>query len=329
MLVGLGIDSLSEKVYRSMLANPEEGVRDLAARHGTDEEEICRALARLSELSLIRPTDSSDIGYCPVAPRLAMELLLARQQARLAEEQSRVEASRAAAAELIAEYSSVGASTSATDHLAGVDEIRRRLAQLGEAAESEVMTFAPGGAHRAEDLAASREPNADLLRRRIRMRTIYLDSVRNHQPMVEHVTWLHEMGGEVRTVPSLPTRLIIIDRKQAILPTRLSDARSGADLVESEGNVAALCALFDTTWAAATPFGCQPAPDPCGLPRQEAEVLQFLANGLTDEAIAKKFGVSSRTVRRVAAELMDRLGARSRFEAGVRAVQQGLLPAER
>jgi DNA-binding NarL/FixJ family response regulator len=51
-----------------------------------------------------------------------------------------------------------------------------------------------------------------------------------------------------------------------------------------------------------------------------------LAEGHTDEAIAKRLGVSHRTARRIASDLMDRLGARSRFEAGVRAVQQGWLP---
>lgn len=329
MLASLGIDPLAEQVYRSLLANPEEGVRDLAQRHGTGEEEIGQALDQLSALSLIRPTGSPGAGFHPVAPQLAMELLLARQQARLAAEQSRVEASRAAAAELIAEFSALRPLNPSSDHVSGVDAIRERLAEMGRGAESEVMTFAPGGAHSAADLAASREPNGDLLKRRIRMRTIYLDSVRNHQPTVEHVTWLYEMGGEVRTAATLPTRLIIVDRKQALVPAQSSDARSGAVIVQSEGTVAALCALFETVWTGATAFGCKPAPSLGGLPRQESEVLRMLASGLTDEAIAKKLGVSSRTARRISAELMERLGARSRFEAGVRAVQTGLLPAQR
>jgi DNA-binding CsgD family transcriptional regulator len=50
------------------------------------------------------------------------------------------------------------------------------------------------------------------------------------------------------------------------------------------------------------------------------------AEGHTDEAIAKRLGVSHRTARRIASELMERLDARSRFEAGVRALQQGWLP---
>ncbi|MGW2995319.1 helix-turn-helix domain-containing protein, partial [Streptomyces sp. NPDC001193] len=55
---------------------------------------------------------------------------------------------------------------------------------------------------------------------------------------------------------------------------------------------------------------------------------RLLAEGHTDEGIAKRLGVSHRTARRIATVLMERLGARSRFEAGVRAVRCGWLPYE-
>ncbi|MFF7912187.1 hypothetical protein [Streptomyces sp. NPDC007914] len=45
--------------------------------------------------------------------------------------------------------------------------------------------------------------------------------------------------------------------------------------------------------------------------------------------MAKRLGVSPRTARRIAADLMERLEARSRFEAGVHAVQDGWLPSSR
>jgi DNA-binding NarL/FixJ family response regulator len=53
--------------------------------------------------------------------------------------------------------------------------------------------------------------------------------------------------------------------------------------------------------------------------------LKLPAQGLTDEAAAARLGVSHRTARRMMAELMERLGARSRFEAGLRAAQRGWL----
>ncbi|WP_247597705.1 LuxR C-terminal-related transcriptional regulator [Streptomyces sp. RKND-216] len=52
-------------------------------------------------------------------------------------------------------------------------------------------------------------------------------------------------------------------------------------------------------------------------------MLDLLTEGMTDEAVARQLGVSVRTTRRITAELMQRLGARSRFEAGVLAAGRG------
>ncbi|MFB6613075.1 hypothetical protein ACFCV9_02420 [Streptomyces sp. NPDC056367] len=46
---------------------------------------------------------------------------------------------------------------------------------------------------------------------------------------------------------------------------------------------------------------------------------------MTDEAAGKPLGVSLRTVRRQMSALMERLNASSRFEAGLKAAQQGWL----
>ncbi|MGZ3102683.1 LuxR C-terminal-related transcriptional regulator [Streptomyces sp. H72] len=158
--------------------------------------------------------------------------------------------------------------------------------------------------------------------------SVYLDSVRTHRATVEHADWLSSRGAQVRTVPSLPTRMILMDRRTAMIPLSGDDTATGAVVPTGHGTLTALCALFEATWAAAQPLGETVAPDPQGLTGQQSTVVRLLAEGHTDEAIAKRLGVSSRTARRTASELMERLGARSRFEAGVRAVQQGWLPAD-
>ncbi|MFJ5229289.1 LuxR C-terminal-related transcriptional regulator [Kitasatospora sp. NPDC088391] len=54
----------------------------------------------------------------------------------------------------------------------------------------------------------------------------------------------------------------------------------------------------------------------------ERRLLALLAEGLTDAAVARRLSVSVRTERRMVAELMHRLGAHSRFDAGVRAARR-------
>lgn len=331
MLETLGLDTDAERVYRALLAHPREGVVGLAARLGMSQAQLRRRLDQLSTMALIQPSAQEEIGFSAVDPETAMEALLARQSDELAAQQRKVEASRAAAARLIAECSALRPRTVDPDseRLIGVEQIRARLERLADEAREQIMTFAPGGAHTAADLEASRTPNAALLDRGVAMRTVYLDSVRNHQPTLDHVEWLGRRGGEVRTAPTLPIRMVIADRRLAVLPIDTADARAGAVVLEGVGTVAALCALFESTWDAATRLGERPTRDINGMPPQEAETLRLLAQGLTDEAIAKRLGVSPRTARRIAAELMERLEARSRFEAGVHAVQNGWLPPSR
>ncbi|WP_327178515.1 LuxR C-terminal-related transcriptional regulator [Streptomyces sp. NBC_01335] len=324
MLNTLGIDALSESVYRAMLAHPGESISGLAALLGLDEDEVRQALTRLSAMAL---TQGGDGTVRALSPKAAMDLVIARRQSELATAQKSLEESRVAATQLIAEYSGLlpTADDPNFERLTGADAIRERLAELAAEATHEIMTFAPGGAHSEADLAASREPNADLLARGVRIRTVYVDSVRRHAPTLEHVGWLHARGAEVRTVASLPLRMIVIDQNRVVLPTRMSDALEGAIVTHGEGVVATGTALFEAVWAGAAPLGSSPEPSASGLAPQEAEVMRLLARGFTDEAVAKRLGVSARTARRITADLMERLGAPSRFAAGVRAVQRGWL----
>lgn len=327
MLETLGLKAMAEQVYRKMLAHPDKGVDQLAALLDTSPQTVRDGLGQLSELAIIQPAQHEESGFQVLDPEAAMEMLLARQQADLAAQKLRIEASRAAAAQLIAECSGARPRSTDDEHLIGPDVIRERLARLARRAENEIMTFAPGGAHPAADLEASRAPNQELLSRGVRTRTIYLDSVRNHKPTLDHVNWLNQHGAKVRTAVSLPVRMVIFDRRQAVLPVDTGDASTGAVLLTGEGTITALSALFETTWEAATPFGTADVATPEGATAQQAEMLRLLAAGMTDEAIAKRFGISPRTARRIAAELMDLLDARSRFQAGVHSVQQGWLPA--
>ncbi|MFC4374191.1 response regulator transcription factor [Nocardia halotolerans] len=59
------------------------------------------------------------------------------------------------------------------------------------------------------------------------------------------------------------------------------------------------------------------------LGHRERLLIELLMEGCTDAAIARRMCLSERTVRRITARLMASLGARSRFEAGVRAAQAG------
>lgn len=66
---------------------------------------------------------------------------------------------------------------------------------------------------------------------------------------------------------------------------------------------------------------------PALSPRQQ-EVLRYLQEGLTNPEIAKRLGVTERTVKAHCQEVFDRLGARNRTAAVAAAMRLDLLPEE-
>ncbi|MGV9268644.1 helix-turn-helix transcriptional regulator [Kitasatospora sp. NPDC003701] len=110
-----------------------------------------------------------------------------------------------------------------------------------------------------------------------------------------------------------------------IVPIIPEDAREGAGLLPSPGVIAALRALFEQIREQAHPLGGSGRRDPHGLGSQERELLRLLAEGLTDERAGQRLGVSLRTVRRMTADLMVRMDARSRFRAGIQVAALGRL----
>jgi len=83
---------------------------------------------------------------------------------------------------------------------------------------------------------------------------------------------------------------------------------------------------FELVWARSRPFGIEPAVGDNSLDElggQEQEVLALLAAGLANKALSRALHVSGRTVQRHVHTLMRRLGAVTRFQAGVEVGQQG------
>jgi len=82
--------------------------------------------------------------------------------------------------------------------------------------------------------------------------------------------------------------------------------------------------LFERMWAESAPlFGAgQAAGGPTG---RSARVLELMAAGRKDEAIARSLGVGVRTVRRDIAEIMTQLGEQTRAAAIAAAIRRGWL----
>ena len=72
----------------------------------------------------------------------------------------------------------------------------------------------------------------------------------------------------------------------------------------------------------------RPPESPEALTERENEVLQLLAGGLANKEIAANLGIGDQTVKTHVANILAKLGVRSRTQAALFAAQTGLIPAE-
>jgi DNA-binding CsgD family transcriptional regulator len=161
-----------------------------------------------------------------------------------------------------------------------------------------------------------RRADHDNLRRGVRYRVLLPDGVRENPVFALRMGRLAPAGAEVRTVPFVPTEATVVDGVLALLP--------GA-LVRLPSVVGTVVALFEQLWASGAPLTPCEVTNGAGLSPRERELLALLSAGCTDESAAARLGISVRTVRRMMAAIMTRLGARSRFQAGLKAADRGLL----
>lgn len=328
MLGQLGLGPDEETVYRAMLGGRGKGPAGLAEQLGWADGRVLVALDRLAALALVRPSPDGGAGRA-VDPEIGLTSLLMNQEAELLEHQRQISISRVAVHRMLADLRATGGPHTATEvqKLTSPDRIQSRIECLAGTCVTEIAAFVTGGEQQERYLAAARPLDAAALERGVRLRYVFLDGCRNRPDVREYVAWLGERGGLARTVPRLPTPMLLYDRATALVPVDPAAADRGALVLHGTGAVAALLGLFDQTWRQARPFtlprtrgggrdGDPPTP-------QERAVLDLLTEGMTDEAVARQLGVSVRTTRRITAELMQRLGARSRFEAGVLAAGRG------
>ena len=324
MLEALGLEPSAEAVYRLLLNEPSWKIADLARHLVWPEESVRAALDALVDLRLLRPSKDGPEDLRPVSPELGLSGLLSRSETELVRQQRQVAATRAAVAQFTAQYAGRREYISdMVERLEGLEAVRRRLEELAQSARRECLSFLPGGAQKPDTMDASKLLDQQALERGVVLRSIYQDSFRNDAPTREYVRWLAGLGGETRTVASLPMLMVVVDREVALVPLDPADGRAGALELRSLGAVAAMTALFEQVWSIASPWGESAPRDTRGLSTQERELLRLLAAGHTDEIASRRLGVSLRTVRRMAWDMMARRGAHSRFEAGVLAARHG------
>lgn len=340
----IGLDQYMREAYRILVRERECTTEQVAAQLGIPCLDARKTVERLAAVGLAAtaPTSSDEHQrLVPLDPQRTLAVKLARKQAELKAEQQELSRARESVASLVAEFT--GSEATATDprNLSrGSDAVRARAADLLGRAQSELVAIVDD---RARSIAFELEPDLfeSALNRGVQVRVLHPRSNLTDPQYVSRSRWLSSAGGQVRTSTSLPPPMLVVDGTTALLPA--DGAGATGLVVHNRPLCRALSMLFDQLWtdsgtagsrpaqtaarlAAASKQGASAAQDMVRAPTQtEVELLRLLGKGMTDASAARQLGVSLRTVRRMMADLMSRLGARSRFEAGLRAAEHGWL----
>ncbi|MEV4757326.1 LuxR C-terminal-related transcriptional regulator [Micromonospora sp. NPDC049559] len=178
----------------------------------------------------------------------------------------------------------------------------------------------------ADPVGMLRQVDYENLRRGVRYRVLFPDRARTVPALAARLGSLALAGAEVRTLPEVPMDAMVIDESVAVVPGDRPDGRAGGIAVFRLPSVVhTVVELFERVWPAAVSLLAGDVPEGTELNGRERELLSLLSAGCTDESAAARLGISVRTVRRMMSTIMNRLGARSRFQAGVKAADRGWL----
>jgi DNA-binding CsgD family transcriptional regulator len=157
----------------------------------------------------------------------------------------------------------------------------------------------------------------------VRCRSIYEASMMDDPVARSIIQSCTEAGEQARLVPRVPMKMKLADRTTAMLPLTATGT-GGALMIRAPIIIAALRGYFEMLWERATPLKGRRMADPGDRPTPaQQKVLELMAEGLHDEAIARRAEISVTTVRRHIAAIMGRLGVSSRFAAGAAAQRRG------
>jgi DNA-binding CsgD family transcriptional regulator/sugar-specific transcriptional regulator TrmB len=324
-----GLGALEEEVYDLLLDTQVLSLDELARARTEPSAVLTAALERLEASGLVTRGAGSPQHYVPAPPDLAIEALVLRRHGEL-------EQLRAHAVALARRYWSAADRTdesSVVQVVRGAEAVRQHAIQVQRAARREVV-IVDRPPYVGGDMRFNDEEIVGL-GRGVRYRCIYDTTLLTHPDKIAEIFRYVEAGELARTLGGAPVKLLIADAEVAIVPLDLGEPSfHDCAIVRSPGLLAALTTCFEALWTRSVPLSgavvaaadAAAEADADDRPSAlERRIVRMLAAGVKDEAIARQLEVSSRTINRYMDRIMSKLGATTRFQAGLQAARHGWL----
>ncbi|WP_239455462.1 LuxR family transcriptional regulator [Nocardioides gilvus] len=197
------------------------------------------------------------------------------------------------------------------------------IASVVADAEFELLTAQPQAGRSAAALGIAAQRDIAALDRGVKMRTLYQHSARRSRITHRYVAAVSARGAEVRTLDEFFNRLIVVDRRVAVIPGH--EGLHVALAVREPSMVAYLVDMFERTWEHGRPFANQGSTVTRDIAaEQRAMTIRMLVAGHADPVSAKRLGVSPRTYAAYVADLKAEFDAQTRFQLGYEMGRRGV-----
>ena len=324
------LDDATLQLYALVVSHPTLDVDVVVQESGLSRDQAADALARLSAARLVQPVEGTVGQYRPAPPDWAEAHLLAPVMTDLYARQRLVDETRRTLQLLAFSYHQARGADPVDGSITVLPSgpsARRAVAQLVDMCAGSYFGVHAGvaAAHLSDDVVAD---EVLLARRGVQVRSLVPSSGVLKLATRSYVRQITQAGAEVRCAEHVWVQLMVFDRSTAVVSTATDNHGSCLLLVRHGALVERICEITDHVWDTSASLG-SPAPSCSGTSAtiSPATIAKMLASGCTDEVASKRLNMSLRTYRRHVAALMHQLGARTRFQAGLLAREQGLLSA--
>ncbi|WP_104181479.1 LuxR C-terminal-related transcriptional regulator [Arthrobacter sp. B0490] len=319
------LDATSLEVYRYAVGHPGWTRNEASEALGLTLRRIEAAIGELADRRLLSPEAGRADGLVAVSPDVALADLVDADERALQDLKARISSQRRELSSLLPTFlearKSVLASTS-VETLEDPHLIHRVLIDYGRDVTEKVYIAQPGQGSTADVHEESIRKDLELLENGVRRRTLYDTSLRDHVPTRRAVEAIAAGGGEFGVLPFIPLRILIFDEKLALVGRQLTRDDKAALVIRDSSLINIFTLLFDVAWEISESF-LAPERVESPLSSLQRSIIQGLANGLSDESIARRLDINVRTCRRHIAWMLDTLRAESRFQAALKAREAG------
>jgi DNA-binding CsgD family transcriptional regulator len=318
------INRLSVAIYKQVFRHGSASLEAAVSALELTPEEADAGISELTRLGLV----SREAGglVTPVPPETAIAHVLERERALLGEYRLGMSENKDVLDRIVERFLPISPEVRRIADFKIVSQpsaVASFLDDMIKTTRRELLSMHPGPLRSERALVEGPFRKYPLSQRNLRRRAIYSRRLASTPRFLGYLDDLIRGGCELRVAPSVPIQMVISDGQRAVVPLDPRDSHAGAVVIDGELFVQALVNVFDHCWQDSVRFEPVPEQESPELTEQERSVLEMLAVGTKDAKIARNLGVSLRTVSRIINGLMRRLGADSRFQAGIRAKQIG------